>query len=621
MASVGWQGGKCMSWKQAGSLIAHCDKETRKQVNHSNPHIDKSKTDDNLQLYDETTEETMLRLRARVDELLGGRKLRDDQPVLHSLNVPIPPWVKEGEEFKFLLGTIGALNHAIIPPESIIQAYLHKDEVHKYIDPDTLEERESLRHIHVLCVPTVEYQIKKCLTPEEKEIRKRERAEAKARGEKWNAKTMSSVKAKKRRVETPGIGHLSEDGFFCPENLAKANQAMDDFCEREFGRKYTLGKKGRKKSVEQLKRESKQAEVLYNTKKAMEDAKADYENKLLALNQQELTLQSRQQDLDDLEQRLIKQKERQDKVALAQAATERSQTSKQRTLDEQEKQQASRERTITQSQITAQNATRTARNLINTLLASYDKPQLGTHESIDETKLTQMLTDARADEKKKLTEEITNTVHADNKAKEDKINRYITHIANKWDIDRTDPRYATDFAVLDAALKKDQHLRKRLLAGLKVHNEREADLNQKQADAEALADAAATVLDTQDELLDLLQLARADLTIAKNAAYEKELAEFAETAYLELGTMNLTERTNPKLYQLWQTARELAPLEVAARIDGFASFDPLQEKAPAETSYLRQHLNRQRIDADFDGALAALSLNDDTQQSDDEMTM
>lgn len=278
MAGVGWKGGKCVTTTDAGNIIAHCDKETRKRVNHSNPHIDKSKTDTNLSLFDLSADEVKQKLADRIDELTNGKGPRKNQPVAHFLSVAVPAWLDKKDEQQFIEGVYHTIGSVIGEP-NILEMWLHNDEIHDYVDPDTLEKKESLRNIHMLCTPAVDFQIKQCLTDEEKAIRKEEKAAAKAAGKKWNAKKMSSVQPKKRRIDTPNIYHLNHEKFYSMENVDKVNFAMDAYCKETYGKPYMLGGQGRDLTVEEAKRLSKQAEVLYKVKKAAEDEKAEYEQK------------------------------------------------------------------------------------------------------------------------------------------------------------------------------------------------------------------------------------------------------------------------------------------------------------------------------------------------------
>jgi len=128
----------------------HCDKDIREIAKHGNEHIDVRKTSENDQIIRDY-EETLKRFQERIltiDELGENRNHRKDRVEAVEMCVPIPSGVNEPEEyFRDICGIFSEK----YGQENFINGYLHKDEVHSYLDHG--ETRESLRHMHIFFVP------------------------------------------------------------------------------------------------------------------------------------------------------------------------------------------------------------------------------------------------------------------------------------------------------------------------------------------------------------------------------------------------------------------------------------------------------------------------------------
>lgn len=157
MASVNFK--KLKNRGAVRAIIQHCDKEERLRHEHRNRDIDKTKTANNLTFYPELDyKATMQRFKDRIaylDNTTNTNK-RKDRTEAFALNIPIP--VKEGEALDYrniMDDVMGVVTEFVGSEDNIINAYLHADEIHDYIDPTTHEKRTSLAHIHTTVIPEI----------------------------------------------------------------------------------------------------------------------------------------------------------------------------------------------------------------------------------------------------------------------------------------------------------------------------------------------------------------------------------------------------------------------------------------------------------------------------------
>lgn len=146
--------------KSAKRILRHNDKESRMGDNHTNPHIDKSKTKKNLSAPPKGWTESTYDLEdkyARFDERLAqldaapnAKRKRKDRPVLLSLHIPCPAAVQDKKKW---FGMV--VNHMMdeFGEENFISGEVHVDEVHDYLDPKTKEVRTSLESMHIDVIP------------------------------------------------------------------------------------------------------------------------------------------------------------------------------------------------------------------------------------------------------------------------------------------------------------------------------------------------------------------------------------------------------------------------------------------------------------------------------------
>jgi len=150
MASVDYR--KCKSGTgDAAALLRHCDAEERMRHEHSNPHIDPALTPGNRQ-GPRSYQRTLEALRDRLAELDAqpGANRRKDRVELFLLEVPVPAGHDPGAFARMVVGEIADMYGA----RNVLQAYLHVDEVHEYLDHGEL--KTSLPHLHVPVVPEVD---------------------------------------------------------------------------------------------------------------------------------------------------------------------------------------------------------------------------------------------------------------------------------------------------------------------------------------------------------------------------------------------------------------------------------------------------------------------------------
>lgn len=233
MASVDFK--KVKTIQEVRNMVKHCDAEQRLRSDHANKHIDKSRTNLNKQLslsYEQTVQkfkDKLLLLDAK-----PGANRRKDRVIAFMLEVPIPAGIPNNKAGEF--GTkVNQLINEQYGKGCIINGYIHRDEVHTYMDAETKEERTSLNHIHILAIPVV--------------------------NERLNGKVFSSAK-----------------------NMRKLNKAIDEMCKSDYGVSFLTGaSKKSREEVETLKLKSEMAE-LENDKAELERRTAsfdtDYEIKM-----------------------------------------------------------------------------------------------------------------------------------------------------------------------------------------------------------------------------------------------------------------------------------------------------------------------------------------------------
>lgn len=231
MASLNWLK---LTRQHALALKKHNGQEERLTYNHSNPDIDKSKTDQNYCIgcddYDDAVDEMLKRVK-EVDERYPQKTKteRKDRKVALSIETKCPQAICDsGRSREFFEKTHQLLSN-FFGAENNVGSFVHLDEMHLYIDKDGTEKM-SLAHMTSLIAAYAEW----------------EQGGNSRRG-------------------------ISASKLMNPTNLKKLNKEMCDMVRREFGIEYNTGEQARHATVEHLKAESKLAEL----NKAVEDRAED----------------------------------------------------------------------------------------------------------------------------------------------------------------------------------------------------------------------------------------------------------------------------------------------------------------------------------------------------------
>lgn len=206
MASVNFE--KIKSASQVKAFLRHCDKDERKKNTHSNNQINKDLTYNNLSFFKDDYLSTCNRFDARIDELdsTTNTNKRKDRVLCFGLSIPAPAGLTSDEERKFYSYATQMLQ-CKYGKDNVIAGYVHYDEVHSYLNPDTNSIDTSRSHLHLYIVP-----------------------------------------------EKDGI--LNGKWFSSKANMIHVNNSIDEMCMSQFGVPFMTGSKKKGKSVEDLKRRS-----------------------------------------------------------------------------------------------------------------------------------------------------------------------------------------------------------------------------------------------------------------------------------------------------------------------------------------------------------------------------
>ena len=244
-------------------LLKHCDKHLRPKAVHSNIHINPELTKQNEQLrrsYEETCklfDDTI----ADLDQRPKANR-RVDRVVAYAIEGPLPPTVEEDTEknnkmYREWIKGIYKILRESYPEMLLLQYYVHVDEQHPYMNPETGETVMSRPHVHLFVMPIIE-------------------------------------------------GKLNGKKFFQNrKSYFEFNRKLDELTVSIYGRPYGDGTKKKSLStVEQLKIESEKAE-LEARRKAAQDAEKDLINREVALRQQEKIIEEREQETNRREAKMM----------------------------------------------------------------------------------------------------------------------------------------------------------------------------------------------------------------------------------------------------------------------------------------------------------------------------
>ncbi|MBR3438219.1 MAG: plasmid recombination protein [Clostridia bacterium] len=204
MASVDFH--KCKNASDVAAMMRHNDAIERMKHKHANKDIDITRSNLNTQWLPIGYKQTLERYESRINNLdsTTNTNKRKDRVTCFSLCIPIPAEIGDSEKFS---NDIKKLIEAEYGTDNIINAYLHRDEVHDYIDHGVW--KTSLEHLHILVVPEIDGKI--C-------------------GKKFSGKT----------------------------SMISLNNKINEICLRKYGCSFLTGEAPQKKTVEQLKKEGEE---------------------------------------------------------------------------------------------------------------------------------------------------------------------------------------------------------------------------------------------------------------------------------------------------------------------------------------------------------------------------
>lgn len=217
MASINYK--KLKGAGEVKAMLRHCDAEERLRHEHSNRQIDKTKTHENVSFlgasYKEASEKYGEYIK-KLDATTNTNK-RKDRVTCFDLCVSMPKGLTREQE-KELMGEAVKLFKREYGEEAVFYAVGHYDEVHEYVKE--YEICQSRGHLHLFCVPQID-------------------------------------------------GVLCGKKFSSKNEMKRMNRALEKVCYERFGVHFLTGEKAMKKSVEELKADSKEAERLYNLNKSI----------------------------------------------------------------------------------------------------------------------------------------------------------------------------------------------------------------------------------------------------------------------------------------------------------------------------------------------------------------
>lgn len=160
MASVQFDGGKLHGASEAKAMMRHADMQERLEHTHSNKDIDKSKTALNTSLYDLSYAEMC----DRYDEAMqryqsnSKRAIRKDAVTLLDAIVTAPPEMNDALIDLWISDVVDIINKHY-KADVVLDAKIHRDEIHDYVDPDSHKTVQSRVHAHIFVLPEVEQRL------------------------------------------------------------------------------------------------------------------------------------------------------------------------------------------------------------------------------------------------------------------------------------------------------------------------------------------------------------------------------------------------------------------------------------------------------------------------------
>jgi len=246
---------------QVARLLAHCDKVMRTKAEHANKHINKNMTYKNYQIGG-SYEEVRKRFDDTLKELDSRKRAnkRIDRTCLLAIEGPLPEPDEEKDTEQQRNAWIAGVENILKAehPETVfIAEYIHYDEVHDYINPETGEHVMSRPHMHMYVMPIID-------------------------------------------------GKLNGKKFFPGRSsLRQFHRKVDELTKEIYG--FTYGNGSKKKSfdtVEHLKMESEKAEM-EERRTVLVEMEKDLMNRQVALQQQEQIIEEREQNINRREAKMM----------------------------------------------------------------------------------------------------------------------------------------------------------------------------------------------------------------------------------------------------------------------------------------------------------------------------
>lgn len=225
MASVNW---KKMTSAEVSGMYLHLDQNARLTHEHSNKDIQKELTPKNYIIGANSFKGAVNRMKERtktVDAVQPPLRVKKDRVVACMLEYVCPKEIADAGRADEFFRAMYEECCAYFGKENVHASFIHKDEVHTYIDSQKHETRESLQHAHTL---------------------------------------VSAYTAEKG---------INGKAFETRARLKEFNEHINRMCAERFGIEYNTHDTPAHKSVEELKAESRELAAIQKAEEATRTAK------------------------------------------------------------------------------------------------------------------------------------------------------------------------------------------------------------------------------------------------------------------------------------------------------------------------------------------------------------
>lgn len=272
MSSVNFK--KCHANSSEGAaMIAHAARHDNKEnVDYRNQDINQELTKNNSIIMNENNAgidefcdlksskeiyQDLMQLVRDIDKKMPPRRLRADRVNLISYTIAAPETLKREDEDKFFAIAHDEIAKACGGHQHVTAAFIHRDEIHDYVDPVTRELRTSKAHMHMCGVPFVH-----------------------------------------------NIG-INGKKFETRERMRRLNRAIDTRCKKELSIQFLTGEPLRAKgrSVEDMKLITKTTQDIEKTRQELETMRCE----LSQLTKQAKLLKDEISSLEDEKNKLLRE--------------------------------------------------------------------------------------------------------------------------------------------------------------------------------------------------------------------------------------------------------------------------------------------------------------------------